>query len=220
MVRPLARFALLLPTLMTALLLLIHVPRYDAAPITRFFDDCAIPCWQGIRPGVTGINSALAILHAHPWVDGVSQVNPVPFEGNTTTVLVYWTWSRDYPYATALAYSEQGILITERGVVRQIYLTTSIPFGDLWLALGGADGGLVTSLYDAGSIRIDSTAHYAGAGVTASGMVYANCAVAYPDLWRAPVYLWLRDNAADAANDEAFAAYTRPGFTRIRAALC
>src|SRR4051794_14630074 len=28
---------------------------------------CPMPCWQGIRPGVTTGEEAIAILQAHPW---------------------------------------------------------------------------------------------------------------------------------------------------------
>jgi hypothetical protein len=217
MFRLLARLALLLPTLTAALLLLIHLRPYDDALVARFFGCTPMPCWQAIRPGETGINQALALLRAHPWVATVSQVNPVPYEGSTAAVLVYWTWSRDYPFATALTYSEQGILITERGRVRQIYLTGSIPFGDLWLALGGADGGIVGYQVDSGSLRIDHTASYDDEGITATALLYTGCATSYPDHWRAPVYLWLRDSATVG---NGYAPYQRPSYSRIRGAVC
>jgi hypothetical protein len=221
MFRLLARLALLLPALTGALLLLIHLHTYDDTQTGQFFGGChPMPCWQDIRPGETSLNRALAILRAHPWVASVSQVNPVPYEGSTAPVLVFWTWSSDYPFATAQTYSEQGILITERGLVRQIYLTTAIPFGEMWLAMGDADGGIVGYQYDSGTIRIDSTALYVEAGVLATAVLTTGCATTYPDLWRTPVYMWLRDSAT-AGNDRAgYAPYLRPGYSRIRGVVC
>ncbi len=226
MFRLLLRVALLLPILTGALIVLMHGQAYDDARIMGFFDrqTCTpMPCWQGIRPGETKINQALAILRRHPWVDKVSEVYPVPYAGNTTTILIYWTWSSAYPFAGSLNYSEQGIIITEKGWVRQIYLTSSIPFGDLWLALGGADGGAVEYQFDTQSVRMDNTALFADEGVAATAMLTTDCSYTYPDLWRTPVYMWLKTGSALGTGDVAFSAYLRGlyiGYQRVWAALC
>src|SRR5579871_5051602 len=111
LLRLIARLSLLLLIMAAALLILIRAQRYDGARVSQFFNACTpMPCWQGIRPGDTSINEALSILRAHPWVQTISEVYASPYEGDTRTVLIYWTWSSGYPFAGSDTPTQQGII--------------------------------------------------------------------------------------------------------------
>ena len=194
--RMLARLALSFVVGIAALLLLIGSQRYDSSSVVRFFaQSCSsMPCWQGIRPGTTTTSEALAVLRALPWVEQISPVYASPNANNNGTVLIYWKWSRSYPFADTRALVQQGIIVTDEGVVRQIYLTTGIPLGDLWLTLGSAEGGVINSLTDQQRLRVDQTSFFVRDGLAATASLYADCSTELASFWHTPVYFWLRTN--------------------------
>jgi hypothetical protein len=180
----------------SAMLLLIGARRYDGSTVAAFFaESCeAMPCWQGIRPGTTTINQALAILSSHPWIADISEVNTSSNLNTSGTVLIYWRWSARYPFIDGVRTSHQpGILVTDQGLVRQIYLTTSIPLGDLWLALGGAQERTLNAQVDQQRLRIDNTALFVNDGIAATATLYGDCLTEPVGFWQTPVFLWLRD---------------------------
>ena len=195
--RLLARLTLMLVLVMMALLLLICAPRYDGRAVTTFFaDSCSsMPCWQGIRPGTTTLNQALAILSTHPWIGQISEVTSSTNAETSGTVLIYWRWSAAYPFSDGVRTShQQGIIVTDQGLVRQIYLTTNIPLGDLWLTLGGADARTLNSVDDQQRLRIDNTALFVSDGITATASLYGDCLTDVSNFWQTPVYLWMLSN--------------------------
>ena len=225
LLRLLTRLALLLIGLMTAALLLIHAPRYDDSAVQSFFAaSCtSLPCWQGIRPGETTTTQALAVLRAHPWVGTVSEVYASPYEGNNSAVLIYWTWSSRYPFVGDSEIMQQGIIITNYGIVQQIYLTTSLSLGDMWLALGSPDSGVIDYTYDTKRLRVDNTALFARDGVVATASVLTSCVAENPDFWDQPVYLWLQTSASLSDGSLAFPAYIRmmhDGYHQVRGSFC
>lgn len=225
MLRVLARLALLLVGVTSASLLLIRAPGYDDSAIQRFFAaSCTpMPCWQGIRPGETTTTEALDRLRAHPWVGTVSEVYASPYEGNTRTVLIYWTWSSSYPFAGDAPETQQGIIITNEGIVQQIFLTTSLALGDIWLAFGSPDSGLIDYTYDTHHLRMDNTSLFARDGVAATASVLTDCTEDYPDFWHVPVYMWLQSSASLSNYNMAYSTYTtmmHRGYHQVLASLC
>jgi len=104
-------------------------------------DDCAPPCFMGIRPGQTDSATALDILEHHPWV---KSVEPHYIGPGTSTVhlrgWVYWDWKADAPIwfraSPDAMLGHAGAISTLDGVVEHITITTNIPFGRLRLMLG------------------------------------------------------------------------------------
>lgn len=225
MFRLLARSALLLAVVTAAGLALIRLRGYDDSAVSQFFDSCTpMPCWQGIRPGETTTDAAIAILQAHPWVDTVRRAFGEPYPGAPTTTLVYWTWSSRYPFAEAYPFTRQGMLVTDQGIVQRISLTTGILLGDIWLALGSPDGGAVDyASYTSHSVLIENTALFSHAGVAATANLSTDCAFRYPNLWDTAVHLWLQDGSTLGVEHVAYPMYLkvmRTGYHRIRASFC
>src|ERR1700692_4503745 len=93
--RPLkAAFAL---TIGFALLIaVITAQSADDSDLRRFLlppEDCPIPCWQGIRPGVTHWDEADQILERNSWVDIIRFYPGMA----PNSALVTWTWSASHP---------------------------------------------------------------------------------------------------------------------------
>lgn len=115
---------------------LLHVRAYDDSE-WRTLIGCDAPCWQGIRPGVTSRDEAIALLQNHPWV---------------TDLLVYgrrisWSWSGQQP--TLIDSSYPGMIWAQDERVQQVKLSLNVPFGDVWLLFdqpqsGGMELGGVT----------------------------------------------------------------------------
>jgi hypothetical protein len=120
--------------LMTAVILrlalalagLICAQPYDGRALAAFVsppNGCPIPCWQGIRPGVTTAVEALYLLEQNPWVGQIKRGEFV----------ISWTWSGQQPPFVDAAH--EGLLGLTGGIVRQVRIQTLIPFGDLWALL-------------------------------------------------------------------------------------
>jgi hypothetical protein len=218
LVRMLVRLALALVVIMAALLLLISARDYDSSRVTRFFAaSCrSMPCWQGIHPGTTTTSEAVAVLRALPWVEEISPVYASPNANRNGTVLIYWNWSRSYPYANPRNSDQQGIIVTEQGIVRQIYLTTGIALGDLWLTLGSAEGGVINPLDDQQeNLRVEETWFFVRDGLAATASRFADCSTMLANYWHTPVYLWLRTNMPPPDETPVSAQ-----FQQVHASLC
>ncbi len=187
MLRLVGRVALLVLGVTVMPLLLMRAAPYSSSAVGEFFAaSCTLmPCWQGIRPGETTTHQALAILRGHRWVTDISEVD------EPRTVLIYWSWSRDYPFADTLT-QQQSIVIAYDGIVQQIYLSTGLPLGDLWLTFGEPDYGSLSYVYEIRRVRMDNTTMFDRVGIAATASVYTDCVVDYPNFWRAPVDLWLQ----------------------------
>lgn len=141
MTRCYLRAALPLLLLFTALPLLARVQPNNVAGLRALLlpPGCRAPCLFGIRPGETTGREALAILEAHPWVTSVSVVyrgatNP---SENRDGVLA-WQWNGLEPPLLRTPELYAGAVEIDLGVVRTVRLSTAIPFGEIWLALGDA----------------------------------------------------------------------------------
>ncbi|MFQ3566141.1 MAG: hypothetical protein SNJ59_04005 [Aggregatilineales bacterium] len=132
MSRCLLRIAPLLVLFFVLLIASIRARGYDAESVEAVFGSLggcqpeteltaeSVPCWQGIRVGVTTRAEALALLHQHPWVGEV-------FEGAQH---ISWRWSGSQP--ALFDGSQYGLLGFGGGVVQQVRLQTRVAFGDIW----------------------------------------------------------------------------------------
>lgn len=104
---------------------------------------CAAPCFMGIRPGVTSLQAAVAMLAAHEWVDKSMDEFPslvrdaVLFGAGIPRTLIDWRWT-DAPPAW-INQAQPGILTVEDQAVLNIRIPTHFSLGEILLALGQPD---------------------------------------------------------------------------------
>lgn len=133
--------ALLLVGFTTALVAL-HAQAYDDHGLREFLAsgaDCKMPCFLGIRPDVTMVDDAITLLENHPWVKTVHA--PIEQVGYAVT----WEWSGLQP---AWLSDHRGLLQLRGRVVRQILLTTTLSYGDLWLAFRAPERMMYQTTFD------------------------------------------------------------------------
>ena len=109
---------------------LIRTQSYDDSELRAFLtppDGCPMPCFMGIRPGVTTVPQAQTILRAHPWVEAIdfyqNEILIVPWTGLQPRVV-------DPSIAGHVTYSR------ERGDIYQIWIPTAVATGELFLLIG------------------------------------------------------------------------------------
>lgn len=188
----------------------IRARAYDSDSLRRFFhaEGCPMPCWHGIQPGITPVDDAVRRLEAIPWVR--SPLDIVSASGSLygDTGYVRWRWDDSYPLPPDALVPPLGMLIVEDSVVQQIYLTTYLQVGDVWLALGRPQGGTVDFVKesDAPMLVLNNAAYLDGALLV---MSYTGCPMRRSDVWRSPTFLWLRHDRADLRFDPYPAYYSR-----------
>jgi hypothetical protein len=125
-------FIRFVPALIAAFVLLVGMIRaqpYDDGDLRELLDQSG--CWQGICIGVTTRQDALRLLQASEWVGEIFQAD----------LHISWHWSgRQSPLIDA---SQDGLLGVSSGVVRQLRVRTSVPFGAVWLLLSHPDDALL-----------------------------------------------------------------------------
>ena len=228
MTRPLLRVGLLLTALLTAAVLLIHSQRYDSSSLTEFFAGCTpMPCWQGIHPGVTSAAEATAILEAHPWVEDLAELTSTTSQDGSQIVVLHWTWSKrypfHYPFDEPTPFSTEGTIIFSDGIVQQIFVTSGLLLGDVWLTYGTPSSGTVDYTYQSNHLRVDVTALFDTVGLFATARVINDCSIANVDYWRTPVYFWVQPRTGlvyDFVNFPLYMKAMRTGYPQIRAAVC
>ena len=87
------RFLIITFLLFSATLLLIHAQPYDDHELRELLlpEGCLAPCLMGIRPGVTTMDEAVAILQANKWVAQIKK------ESNGFGDTIKWTWNNQIP---------------------------------------------------------------------------------------------------------------------------
>lgn len=147
MIALLLRCAALLTVLsMLALGAILGQPRDDAA-MRAFFtpQDCAAPCFLGIRPGVTREDEALAILRSQPWIDALQQ--------NADSVT--WVWNGKQP-AFVSSFGNSFVLAQidfRAGIVDTIRLTTTTTWAEFYFLFGAPNQAVIQT-------RSTPSAHY------------------------------------------------------------
>ncbi len=218
-----ARLALTTTLISVVVLGAIRLTARDNPLVAAFFaltPDCLSPCWQGIHPGETSLDDAVALLRANAWVGMVTQIGALSSEGGFATV-INWEWSSAFPYGRS-SHAVDGSLVGQNGIVQQIYLLTDLRFGDVWLSLGKPDGGTVDYIDDT-RLRIENTVFYADEGMSATVSTVGNCSTGAVDYWRLPTSFWLRTRATIPVEQVQYPLYVRvmrTGYHRVRAAFC
>jgi hypothetical protein len=82
---------------------------------------------MGIRPGVTTVEEAIAILEAHEWV---ASVNIVPWSDGRGISAVRWSWSPNKPIFVDDTY--EGMLWVSINSIQDISIVTHSQLGEFW----------------------------------------------------------------------------------------
>lgn len=186
----LSRFSLLLTLLFTALVGVIYARPADS-PLRRLLtssDGCAPPCFMGIRPGVTTLDEALAILGASEQVAGITR--------QTSYVdVLHWQWAG--APNDVIDPAVPGRLLIEDEVINEISVGTRLTFGDVWLLLGPAQRGSfmigalsVPSLHPGFQSAAFHTALYPDASLQVA--FQATCPIRLQSFWHANIQIrWI-----------------------------
>lgn len=204
MSRALLVIALSLTTLFTACVVLLRAqPNDDAALRALLLPDagCAPPCFMGIRAGLTEGGQVRDLLSSHAWVARPPlSIRPI---NDANTQLYVWDWSGQQPKFVDTFW--QGEVRVYKRIVRGVTVHTHIPFGAVWLALGGTRRGVaVFALNRADNRALMYIAVYADSGLLVRFAVPQRATRG--DFWSAPVEF-------ESANREAldyYGAYPLP----------
>jgi hypothetical protein len=187
MARMLVKGSLVLFVSLALLVSLAHGLAYDAAYFRGLHDfvaapeNCAAPCFLGIRPGITMRDEALARLQAYPGV------HDVYVEGSA----IGWHWDLTRsPYLDSEDAAPR-LTLDEHGVVDQILVVTRVRVADIWTAFGAPDNGRLmpySTTFDGGGVR---SATYVGSYPQTSFLMLmsVSCPSSPHLMWDAPVML-------------------------------
>ncbi len=146
--------------LFATLLILIHAQPYDDHGLRQDVsaDACSLPCFMGIRPGLTTVDEAYQLLSSSVWVTDMSKQVLNDLYGTIT-----WTWSAQKP-AWIADHSKGQVLIRDR-VVSTMVINTRLQLGDTRLLLGLPDTEIVDTKANANREGIYYFAFYPGQGL-------------------------------------------------------
>jgi hypothetical protein len=131
-----------LSILFTASVVIIRMQPYTPAelPTSLTMESCALPCFMGIRPGVTTGYDALERLRTSRWVRYIQNIN-VSTGTRMFSGSVSWEWSGKQP-AWIDPHHDSWLWIGETRV-EYIAIRTRLSLGDLWLAYGAPTSGTI-----------------------------------------------------------------------------
>ncbi len=113
-----------------ALILLIRAQPYDDADLRDLLmpPDCQMPCFLGIRPGVTSVEEAVNLLQRHQWVSSVVQQYGE----------VRWFWNGRQPtfLSGTGAPSLSSLPVNGVRVVDTLHIPTRLPAGLVDVLMG------------------------------------------------------------------------------------
>ncbi len=165
----------------------------DDADLRAFLvppEGCAIPCWQGIQPGVTTQAQAIAILEVHPWVKRVSAGQPA------SSTRIYWQWNDDTPdFANDRAVGvPTSYLAVQDGIIRYIRLSTHLSYGAVRSLLGVPGSGtfIISNPNSAKSVYKHTAGYFGGLLVFDTEVA---CPVSLSAFWNAPVIMTYSDGS-------------------------
>lgn len=199
----LVRAAALVLCFMGVLLAIAAIP--DANPARAFFgeDSCPMPCWQGIRPGVTLRTDAETILSTHPWLTLSPDVDiaNVPYSGTYDL----WFWTAEFPYPIPInrpdiAFTDGVIGYLERRTadiparVGGMEMTTGLRLGDVWRMLGTPRSIASDGYIGIPGQRLHQLRLYAFDDLNIIVTAYQPCPITLKTLLESPVTLRLSPN--------------------------
>ncbi len=101
----------------------------DYQNVREFFyttEDCAPPCWQGIRPGITDSLQAVDKLRALPWVTSLYSIQGIVINDS----YIRWKWNGKQP--ELVDGERDGRMWFHNGTVYSIEIPLVIPLGTVW----------------------------------------------------------------------------------------
>jgi hypothetical protein len=149
-------------------------------------DACSLPCFMGIRPGLTNTQEAVRLLEGHEWVESVTQ--HIWFGGPNRS-LYSWSWSGLQPAFVNDALP--GVFSTRDNIVAVLQVPTTIALGDFWL-LNRPQHSLIAR--EPG--RLSYRAIYLGGALQIETMLV--CPLKLGDFWRAPVLITVSSDVQPA----------------------
>jgi hypothetical protein len=146
--KQLVKSALALSVFFAVCISLIHMLPYNAPQLHVFLtppEGCPMPCFMGIRPGVTTYDEALTILEGHSWVE---RVEATPHDAIS---IMQWTGKQPDFIDTNIPVD---LRFSQSGTVYDIDVHTTLSAGDVRLLLG------TPSALKLGVLRAPSAAIY------------------------------------------------------------
>lgn len=127
----------LIPTvLFTVMLLVIRTQPYDDHQLRQLLlpEGCPPPCFIGIRPGITTVEQALALLRQNDGVQ-IIKVDPTEVNGSASQITrISWSWNTASPQRSPFIDTQKsGVINVSDGKVYGIDIETSVQLGDYWL---------------------------------------------------------------------------------------
>lgn len=191
MCRLLLRPVLLLALLAALPILLIRAQPYDDSELRAFLlppAGCPVPCFLGIRPGVTTSDDAAAMLGAQALT--VDRISPNPPSG------VRFRGSSSYGLVEPSVFSYMHV---ENDVIQWMRIQTNISLGEVWAAFGQPDWG--ARAHTSGSSLIHYTIGYNQAGISFEFAVNIEQAhIESDDIFRKKLTLRIGDTMNEHAN--------------------
>jgi len=123
--------------ILTAALLLIRAQPNDYHELRQLIlpEGCPAPCLMGIRPGITTMDEAVAILEANKWVGQIKR------ESNNSGDTINWTWNNQTP-ERIISTSHGQISATQisgKSLVGTISIYSFLQLGEVYVILGTPD---------------------------------------------------------------------------------
>jgi hypothetical protein len=180
------KLTLILVAAFAAAVTLLRVLSYSSSDLHAIItppENCAMPCWNGIQPGVTTVDEAVQILQADPTVSDY-QVTPGKLS---------WWWNGDQPAAfdtSGRAFHGRMEYATVNGADRitSIVLDTTIPLGNVQLTLGSPDAITLHTIQPQDASQragIVYVAHYDALSV----FTVLDCPMNVDDFWGSQAYV-------------------------------
>ena len=120
----------------TLVLILIRAQPYDDHELRELLlpEGCPASCFIGIRPGVTTVEQALALLRQNDWVQ-IIKVDPTEVNGSASQIQrISWSWNTASSQRSPLIDTQKsGVINVSDGKVYGIDIETSVKLGDYWL---------------------------------------------------------------------------------------
>jgi hypothetical protein len=151
-------------------------------------------CWHGIRPGITRIDDAAALLEAHPWVDDVFVRRQPLLE------YISWTWNEKRPAFLDSSGERVPPFIWARAeIIDHITIPTLLSYGEALRTLGRPEQGAFLVLRARRNTRFPTLAtvwHMAGYE-NGLYLIYmtASCPVSAQRMWGTPVTISIYSTA-------------------------
>jgi hypothetical protein len=223
--RPLLKLTFLLILVFAVCIGLIRAQPYDDSELRAFLtppDGCPMPCFMGIRPGVTTADEALAILETHEWVGEI-----YTFNNGMTGELDYmnWDWTgkqSNLIQAATDTYPNIGSLRITDGTVTDINVPTLISLGDIWL-LWESQMNFFTLVRGLDEDDPTTLIYYNRFSSHHASIAISTACPYFPTFWNSAVAITLGDLTHDEFTSEHYTSIYNPFFDfvfRLRNNFC